>query len=114
MSITKLIKDQTKLFSEIDKKFAEKVTPQNYQARIKAVTDTQEKRIEARIKSLEKQKAAAVARYDAAIKVEKEALAKIKSHQPDLKQRQGGTGGTPRKPDKPAPAKPRAGGTKKK
>lgn len=109
MSITKLINEQTKLFTDLDKRFSDKVTPQNYQSRIKAVTDTQEKRINARIQSLEKQKATAVARFDAAIKAEKEALKVIEAHRVNLDPKQdvrGGAGGP-----KPAPVKPTRTGT---
>ncbi len=104
MSITKLITEQTKLFTDLDKRFSDKVTPQNYQSRIKAVTDTQEKRLNARIKSLEKQKAAAVARFDAAIKAEKDALKEVEAYRvnldpkQDIKDRTGKLKPTPVKP----------------
>jgi len=107
MSITKLIKEQTKLFTDLDKRFTEKVTPQNYKSRIKAVTEGQEKRIAARIKSLEKQKASAVARFDAAIKTEREALKEIEAHRVNLNPQQddkGGVRGTKRGPAKPSRA----------
>ena len=41
MSITKLINEQTKLFTDLDKRFTEKITGKNYKSRIKAVTETQ-------------------------------------------------------------------------
>lgn len=79
MSISKLIEDQLAVFRAVEKRFEERMTADNLQSRLSAVTDDQIKRIQTRIERLEKEKTAAVARYDAAIATEKKALEDVKA-----------------------------------
>lgn len=101
MSVTKLIRDRTAILSELDKRFKDTPTAAGFQKQIDGVNDQQEARIEARIAGLETEKATAVARYDAAIKTEREALAEIKK-------RRINPGGNP---TPKAPVKPTRGGS---
>ncbi|SFR07316.1 hypothetical protein [Poseidonocella sedimentorum] len=84
MSVTKLIRDRTKILDGLDARFKEVPTAKTLQARLGAVNDQQEARIAARIKTLETEKATALARYDAAIKSEQSALAELKQARIDL------------------------------
>ena len=79
MSVSKIIKDQTALFANLDKRFSETIKPDTFQTRVTALTKEQEGRITGRIEKLETQKTAAVARYDAAIAEEKKALEQVKA-----------------------------------
>ena len=74
MSVSKLIEDQLAVFQAIEKRFDERISADNLQSRLTAATDDQIKRIQTRIGRLEKEKSAAVARYDAAIASERKAL----------------------------------------
>lgn len=105
MSIAKLIEEQAALFAGMDAKFAEKITPANFEQRIKGLTGEEEKRIEARIGALETRKTAAAARYDKAIATEKKALVALKALRLDPSQgvetppkKPTGGGGAPKKP----------------
>ncbi|MEP1013395.1 MAG: hypothetical protein ABJG80_11060 [Paracoccaceae bacterium] len=79
MSVAKIIKDQTALFANLDKRFSETIKPDTFQSRLTGLTKDQEDRITGRIQKLETQKTAAIAKYDAAISEEKKALEQIKA-----------------------------------
>jgi hypothetical protein len=109
MSISKLIKEQADFFAAIDKRFAEGLTPKDFQQRIAGVTEGREKQIIARIKALETQKAVDIGRYDAAIETEKKALEDLKSRRIDPNPKPGPKPGPkPVKPNRPEPSEPRS------
>lgn len=110
MSILKLIKDQADLFAAMDKRFAEGVTPKDFQERIASITEDREKQIIARIKALESQKAVDLDRYDAAIETEKKALEDLKSRRIDPNPKPNPKPGPkPVNPARPAPSGPPSG-----
>lgn len=114
MSTAKLIKAQVELFTNLEKRFKDRITAQNLEQRITGVADDKAKQIEARIKALGVQKTATIARFDAAIKTEKTALAEVKSRRIDPKQRPTDPGGRPPTKAKKLKGRTKSGTTKAK
>lgn len=114
MSISKLIQDQSDLFASMDKRFADTLGARDFQQRIGGITEDREKRILQRIKALETQKAADIARYDRAIETEKKALEELKSHRIDTNPKPAPKpstpGGRPRAAVSPETGKVKSGG----
>jgi hypothetical protein len=119
MSVTKLIRDRTAILEELEKRFQQTPSGANFQSQIDAVNDQQEARIEARITGLETEKAAAVARYDSALKTERDALLEIRKRRinpgADTDRPTRDTNRTTRRDSAPqAQKKPKSGGAGKK
>lgn len=96
MSTAKSIDEQVKLFTKLEDRFKDKITPDTLDRRLTQVTDDKIARIEARIETLQAQKLAAVNRFDTAIEIEQKALIEVKSRRVDPKRDQDG-----RKPTRP-------------
>ena len=87
MKITKLIQQQSEMLKDLDKRFEETPTAKTLQSRLSVVTDKQEARITSRIKSLETERDKAVQKFDAAIKLEQQALKEIQARRIDPQSR---------------------------
>ncbi len=98
MSAKSLIQDQVKMLENARKRFNETQTAATLDKLLSDTAATQKKQIKAWIARLERQKVEVVAKIDAAIAREKEALKLVQKQVPDidLKPGTGGTGPTRR------------------
>ncbi len=98
MNAKSLIQDQIKILEDTRKRFDERQTTAKLDKLLANSAEAQKDQIEARIERLERQKIQVIAKVDAAIAREREALKLVQTQMPDidLKPGKGGTRPTKR------------------